>query len=102
MARTKFISNQIDRIYQEVYLTGDGVTEIFAVGGNIWFSNPYDPNASADIQVYENGVLCKRYGTGANYAVHSSTGSYPYDGIKFVDPPTNGHLIVVRYRIENA
>ena len=101
MARTKFISNQIDRIYQEVFLTGDGTTEIFLLGGNIWYSNPFDPNASADIQVYENGLLCKRYGTGANYVVYSSGGGL-YDGIEFIDPPTSGHLIVVRYRLQNV
>lgn len=60
VARSKFLSNQIDRLYQTSYFTADGFTTDFTLPYEVYYSDYQHASESAEIKVFENGQLLNR------------------------------------------
>jgi hypothetical protein len=96
--RSKILSNQIDMLFGIAYFVANGIQTQFVVPYEFYYDNMYTPGYSAEIEVYENGVLLRYMGTYSEYAlVQDSFGVF--NTIKFFTVPVNGHLIDVFYRI---
>lgn len=98
VTRSKFLSNQIDQLVQTAYFTADGTQTLFVVPFEISYYDQYNPSDSAEVEVYENGVLLRHIGGSLEYTVVQD-GFGITNTINFITAPLLGHLIDVVYRI---
>jgi len=96
--RSKTLSNQIDQLTQVAYFTADGFQTQFVVGYEVYYHDMYSPSDSAEVEVYENGVLLRHIGGSLEYTV-TQDGFGVTNTINFPIAPIAGHLIDVVYRI---
>lgn len=94
--RSKFISNQIDRMHQTDQFSGDGHNQTFTLSYEVCSADYGSPADGAEIEVFDNGLKLERFGGYAEYGVTSSGGLL--NTISFVTAPVSGHLITAEYR----
>lgn len=102
MARTLFISNQIARLIQEQGFSANGTDTDFLLTNGIYYTNVFSPVESSEIEVYDNGLLCRKPPGVGEYTLADSGAGNGYDTVVFTTAPLSGHDIRIRYRLKNV
>lgn len=95
--RSKFNSNQIDRLKHTESFTANGIDTDFTLTWEIYYSSTMDPLGSSEVTVFVNGLRAAKGGeAGGEYTLVASGGELKI--IRFTVAPLSNHIITVEYR----
>jgi hypothetical protein len=99
-SRSKFKSNQIERLRYTQQFVGNGIITDFTLTFECFYGSNMAVSDSSEIEVYENGLKLERFGGTLEYQMIPDGSGYN-KVIHFTTAPLAGHLITAEYRIFN-
>jgi hypothetical protein len=96
-SRSKFKSNQIERLRYTQQFVGNGIITDFTLPYECFYETAMAISDSSEIEVFENGLKLDRFGVSSEYGMITDGSGYN-KVIHFSTAPLSGHLITAEYR----